>query len=87
MKIGIVGAGNIGKNAAIHFVKAGHQVRLSNGRAPETLADVVAEVGGASEAATVADAVAFAEVVLLAMPWPVREAVFTAAAGFLTARL
>lgn len=82
MKIGIIGSGNIGKNAAIHFVKIGHQVRLSNGRDPSTLADVVAEVGGDSEAATVADAVAFAEVVLLSFPWPKRQEVIQSAGSF-----
>ena len=82
MKIGIVGAGNIGKNAAIHFVKAKHQVRLSNGKKPETMADIVAEVGGDCEAATIADAVAFAELVLLAMPWAKREEAIESAGSF-----
>ena len=82
MKIGIIGAGNIGKNAAIHFVKIGHQVRLSNGRDPSTMADVIAEVGGESEAATIADTVAFAEVVLLSFPWPKREEAIRSAGSF-----
>jgi len=46
MKIGIIGAGNIGANAAKLFTRAGHEVALSNSRGAETLKDLVAEIGG-----------------------------------------
>ena len=39
MKIGLVGAGNIGGTLAILFTRAGHEVALANSRGPETLAD------------------------------------------------
>jgi hypothetical protein len=45
MKIGIIGAGNIGSALAYRFVDLGHEVVISNSRGPETLGDVVAETG------------------------------------------
>ena len=41
MSIGIVGAGNIGANAARLFADAGHEVEISNSRGPESLASLV----------------------------------------------
>ncbi|HEU0245592.1 MAG TPA: NAD(P)-binding domain-containing protein [Gaiellaceae bacterium] len=43
--IGIIGAGHIGGTLARHFVDAGHEVALSNSRAPATLEDLVDELG------------------------------------------
>jgi predicted dinucleotide-binding enzyme len=37
MKIGIIGAGNIGSALARHFTKLQHSVLLANSRGPETL--------------------------------------------------
>jgi predicted dinucleotide-binding enzyme len=68
MKIGIVGSGNIGATAARLFVKAGHEVAVSNSRGPETLKDLVAELGGRAQALTVEEAARFGEVVLVAIP-------------------
>lgn len=69
MRIGIVGAGNIGANAARLFVNAGHEVALSNSRGPETLKDVVAELGGRARALTVEEAAQFGDVVLVSIPF------------------
>lgn len=41
MKIGIIGAGNIGALLARKFAAAGHSVKLSNSRGPDSLADAV----------------------------------------------
>jgi predicted dinucleotide-binding enzyme len=45
MKIGIIGAGNIGSALAYRLVELGHDVVISNSRGPETLGEVVAETG------------------------------------------
>ncbi len=79
MKIGIIGAGRIGGTAARLFAVAGHDVVLSNSRGPASLSDVVAainrEVGEARiQAATVADAAKFSDIVMLAAPWRAEEA-------------
>jgi predicted dinucleotide-binding enzyme len=68
MKIGIVGAGNIGGTLARLFVKAGHDVAVSNSRGPESLKDLVAELGPHARAATIDEAASFGDVVLLAVP-------------------
>jgi predicted dinucleotide-binding enzyme len=71
MKIGIIGAGHIGATAAELFAKAGHAVALSNSRGPDTLHDVVKELGPGVQPATAEDAAEFGELVLLAIPYGV----------------
>jgi predicted dinucleotide-binding enzyme len=68
MKIGIIGAGNIGGTAARLFIDAGHEVAIANSRGPETLRDLVAELGPKARAVTPAEAARFGEVVLVAVP-------------------
>ncbi|MGH7706787.1 MAG: NADPH-dependent F420 reductase [Vulcanimicrobiaceae bacterium] len=67
--MGIVGSGNIGGTAARLFVKAGHEVAVSNSRGPETLHDLVAELGPKARAMTIAEAARFGDVVLVAIPF------------------
>lgn len=74
MRIGIIGAGMIGATAARLFVRAGHQVAVSNSRGPETLHELIAELGPDAKAMAVDDAARFGEVVLLAVPWRTPEA-------------
>ena len=61
MKIGIIGAGNIGGNLTRRLTKLGHEVRVANSRGPESLADLAAQTGAtavhANEAAQGADIV------------------------------
>jgi 8-hydroxy-5-deazaflavin:NADPH oxidoreductase len=40
MKIGIVGAGNIGSAPARHWTALGHDVMIANSRGPDTIRDV-----------------------------------------------
>lgn len=69
MRIVIIGAGRMGQALARLFAGAGHEVVLSNSRGPKSLSDLVAQLGAGVSAATVADAVADAGVVVLATPW------------------
>src|SRR5688572_29190984 len=68
MNIGIIGAGHIGGTTARLFIDAGHEVAISNSRGPETLRDLVAELGPKARAVTPEEAARFGEVVLLAIP-------------------
>jgi 8-hydroxy-5-deazaflavin:NADPH oxidoreductase len=68
MRIGIIGSGKIGETAARLFVAAGHEVAIANSRGPETLGDLVAELGHAARAVTPEDAATFGDVVLVAIP-------------------
>ncbi len=74
MKIGIIGAGHIGGTVARLFVRAGHEVALSNSRGPESLGKLVKELGPRVHAMSVQDAARFGEVVVLAVPWRKPEA-------------
>lgn len=69
MKIGIIGAGNIGATAARAFAEAGHEVAIANSRSPETLDETVKEIGGNVMAMTAQDAAKFGEIVLAAIPF------------------
>lgn len=66
-RIGIVGSGNIGGNLGILLGKAGYEVFFSS-RHPETLNELVQAAGPAARAGTVAEAIAFGDVVLLSVP-------------------
>jgi hypothetical protein len=68
MRIGIIGAGNIGHALAVRFAAAGHRVTLSNSRGPDTLTAVVASIQGDVRAGTVSEAARFNEVVAVAVP-------------------
>ena len=63
MKIGIVGAGNIGGTLAAHLTRLGHMVTIANSRGPDTLGQVVAKTG--ATAGTVEQAVRGQEVVVV----------------------
>ncbi len=71
MRIGIVGAGNIGTNCAVQFLAGGHEVMLSFSRDPASLSALADQLGAGCTSGQVAEAVAFADVVVLSVPWPV----------------
>ena len=73
MDIGILGAGQIGTTAAKLFARAGHRVRIANSRGPGSLTATVASLGENVRAATPEDAVAFGDIVLIAVPWTRKE--------------
>jgi predicted dinucleotide-binding enzyme len=66
LKIGIIGAGNIGQALARLAVANGHSATLSNSREPETLRDLVAEIG--CQAAFATDVPLSGDVVVLTVP-------------------
>ncbi len=66
MKIGIIGAGNIGGALARRFTELGHEVSVANSRGPETLRDLEAETG--STAVTVPEAARGKDVVVVTIP-------------------
>ena len=69
MRIGIIGVGHIGGTLARHFVRAGHEVAVSNSRGPDTLQDLVAELGELASAATAEDAALFGDVLVVSVPF------------------
>jgi predicted dinucleotide-binding enzyme len=66
--IGIIGAGNIGSQLARLAVRTGHDVVIANSRGPETLADLVAELGDHARAGTREEAAEAGEVVIVSTP-------------------
>lgn len=66
--IGFIGAGNIGGQVARLAVASGYNVLLSNSRGPETLSELVRELGPQAQAATVAEAARVGEIVVVSIP-------------------
>jgi len=69
MKIGIIGSGNIGATLARLFHTANHEIAISNSRGPESLAELVQELGAGARATTAEEAAAFGDVVVEAIPF------------------
>ncbi len=68
LKIATIGAGHIGSTLGTIWAKAGHPVMFSS-RHPEELKGLAASAGPSAQAGTTEQAVAFADVVLLAVPY------------------
>lgn len=66
--IGFIGSGHIGSQLARLAVARGHDVVLSNSRGPETLGDLVAELGPHARAATPAEAAEAADLAVVTIP-------------------
>ncbi len=66
-KIGIVGSGHIGGTLGILLAKAGYEVFYSS-RHPDTLRNLVKTAGPKARAGTVAEAIAFGDVIVLSLP-------------------
>lgn len=67
-KIGVIGSGKIGGTIGGLWVKAGHPVFFSS-RHPEELKELVGGLGSLAQAGTVAQAVAFGDVIFVAVPY------------------
>ena len=68
MEIGTLGAGDFAQAFSKQALKAGHKVKLSNSRGPDSLGEIVNQLGPGATAATKEEAAA-CEMVLLAVPW------------------
>jgi 8-hydroxy-5-deazaflavin:NADPH oxidoreductase len=67
-RIGVIGSGHIGGTIGGLWVKAGHPVLFSS-RHPEELKDLVTGLGPLAQAGTVAQAIAFGDALLIAVPY------------------
>jgi 8-hydroxy-5-deazaflavin:NADPH oxidoreductase len=72
LKIATIGAGNEGGALGTVFAKAGFKVMFSS-RNPDALKGLVASAGPNAQAGTVAQAVAFGDVILIAVPFTAME--------------
>ena len=66
--LGLIGAGNIGSAVAKAAIAQGWDVVLSNSRGPETLSDLVADLGPSARAATPAEAAEAADLAVVTIP-------------------
>jgi 8-hydroxy-5-deazaflavin:NADPH oxidoreductase len=66
--IGVIGSGHIGSTVGGLWVKAGHPVLFSS-RHPDELKDMVDKLGALAKAGTVAEAIAFGDALLIAVPY------------------
>ncbi|MFD1910752.1 NADPH-dependent F420 reductase [Halodurantibacterium flavum] len=66
--VGIIGAGEVGSQLARAAIAAGYRVVIANSRGPETLSDLIAELGPNARAATAAEAALSGDFVIIAVP-------------------
>ena len=66
--LGIIGAGHIGSQVARAAIANGYDVVISNSRGPETLADLVAELGSNARAGTPQQAAEAADIAVVTVP-------------------
>ena len=85
MKVAIIGAGNVGKALTASFTRAGHDVTIAAAH-PEHAREAASALG-ASAAKTSADAVAGADLVVLAVPTTALDSVATALADDLAGKV
>ena len=67
MKIGIIGAGNIGSTLARKLAACGHDVKLANSKDPQSIQALANELGAC--AVTKEEAVADVDVIILSIPF------------------
>lgn len=65
---GFIGSGNIGTTVARLALQAGDHVVMSNSRGPDTLSDVIDDLGSAARAATSREAATAGDVVVVTIP-------------------
>ena len=68
LRIGVIGSGNIGGTIGGLWVKSGHPVMFSS-RHPDELKDMVTTLGGLAQAGSVEQAIAFGDVLFIAVPY------------------
>jgi len=66
--IGLIGAGHIGSQVARLAAKSGYDVVISNSRGPETLRELVAELGPRARAATPLEAAKAGDIIVVSIP-------------------
>ena len=81
MKVGIIGAGNVGRALGAGLSRAGHGV-VYGVRDPDAPRHRATQEDDGASCASVQDAVALADAVILATPWPQARAAIEAAGGF-----
>jgi predicted dinucleotide-binding enzyme len=74
MRIGIIGSGRMGSTLAEMWARGGHQIAIANSRGPESLKEVVEQIGVSAQAMSVEEAARFGDIVVLATPFRRPEA-------------
>ena len=87
MRIAVIGSGSVGAGVARSWSGLGHSVVIGS-RSPESerVVSLVSEIGNGVSASGLADSVAGADVIVLAVPWSAAE-VSLAALGNLSGRV
>jgi predicted dinucleotide-binding enzyme len=66
--IGIIGAGEVGSHIARAAIASGYNVVIANSRGPETLTELVTQLGPMARAATAAQAAVAGDFIVVAVP-------------------
>jgi 8-hydroxy-5-deazaflavin:NADPH oxidoreductase len=86
MKIGIIGAGNIGTGLGKRLGAKGHDIVVSYARTPEKVTEAADAIGAGAKPGTPEEAAAHGDVVILATPWGVTLALVHSLASALAGK-
>ena len=75
MNIGILGTGNMGSGLGKLWAAQGHAIRFGS-RTPSKAEKLAARIGGQTQGGSFAEAAAFGDVLVLAVPWTIVEDLF-----------
>lgn len=67
--VGIIGSGMIGSQVARLAIDAGYDVVICNSRGPETLANLISDLGSKAKAATLSEVASTNDIIILAIPF------------------
>lgn len=87
MKIGIIGAGNVGTGVGKRLAAHGHDILVAFAKSEAGLAEAATAIGAAARTGSVEEAARCADIVLLATPWPVTEMAIQQANGALDGKI
>jgi predicted dinucleotide-binding enzyme len=88
MKIAILGAGNVGGALGVALAKKGHEIVLGvRDPGSSRYEELATKISSSTDVASVRDAAASAEAIILATPWGVTQSVLEQAAGALEGKL
>ena len=87
MKIGIIGAGNVGTGLGKRLAAKGHDIVVSFARSMDKVEEAAQIIGGGARAGTREEATAHGEVVIVATPWGATLEALTPVADALTGKV
>ncbi|WP_404366016.1 NADPH-dependent F420 reductase [Sphingomonas sp. MMS24-J45] len=87
MKIGIIGAGNVGTGLGKRLAAKGHDIVVSFARSPDKVVSAAVSIGRTARVGTPEEAARYGDVVIIATPWSATLEIIHAIAPMLVGKI